>query len=209
VARAQAVRAAPAPAPEPAPPPSFTPKIIVPAAQAVPVLTPAQAQRAFARMADQEDIAFCYPQDGCYSRAHLMAQRLQRLGYQPGKVWAFAHGENLHARTLNDPRGYVEWGWHVAPTLKVRTKEGVRDLVIDPSLFTRPCTVEEWRDSMKKRPDSALPHIWLTQLGEPPMTPRNVRSSGTGYWNGNDPAGNLNEHARGVMRRYQQLHDSR
>jgi hypothetical protein len=127
----------------------------VPPAQSIPVLTPKQAQAAFERMAAQEDIAFTYPQDGCYSRAHLMCQRLRGLGYLPGKVWAFAHGENLHARTINDPRGFIEWNWHVAPTLKVRTRDGLRDMVIDPSLCTRPVTPEQWRDLMKKSPSSA------------------------------------------------------
>jgi hypothetical protein len=200
--------AAPAgPQPQPAAqPPGF---VAVPAAQSIPVLTPKQAQAAFERMAAQEDIAFTYPQDGCYSRAHLMCQRLRALGYLPGKVWAFAHGENLHARTINDPRGFIEWNWHVAPTLKVRTPAGPRDLVIDPSLCTRPVTPEEWRDLMKKSPTSPGPFICLTRLGEPPLTPRGVRSPGSGYWQGADPASSLDEHARDTMRRYQAAADSR
>jgi hypothetical protein len=196
-------RAQPRPAEQP---PGF---VAVPAAQAVPVLTPAQARAAFERMAGQEDIAYTYPQDGCYSRAHLMCQRLRRLGYQPGKVWAFAHGQNLHARTINDPRGFIEWNWHVAPTLQVRTRGGVRAMVIDPSLCTRPVSVEEWRDLMKKSPTSPAPFICETRLGEPPLTPRGVRSPGSGYWHGADPAGGLDEHAHATMRRYQSAADSR
>jgi hypothetical protein len=174
------------------------------------ILTPAQANAAFALMAAQKDIAFTYPQDGCYSRAHLMVHRLQCLGYRPGKVWAFANGARLHARTPHDLRGFIEWGWHVAPTLPVRTADGgVRDLVIDPSLFTRPVTVERWRDSMRKSPTSPLPFTCQTSVGEPPLRPNGSRPPGTGYWNYGDPAGDLDLHAQGVMRRYQSIADAR
>jgi hypothetical protein len=173
------------------------------------VATPEEALRAFRQMAVQQDIAFCYPIDGCYSRAHLMARRLHKLGYRPGKVWAFANGEWLHARTLNDPRGYVEWGWHVAPTLRVRTTDGVQDMVLDPSLCSRPVTLDEWKRTMMSSPTSREPFLCLTRLGEPPCRPRGGRSPGTGYWNGGDPTGDLDAHAHGVMRRYQGLVDGR
>ena len=53
------------------------------------------------------------------------------------------------------------------------------------------------------------PFLYLTRLGEPPCQPRGGRSSGTGYWTGFDPIGDLDAHAHGVMRRYQGLVDSR
>ncbi|MCX7113399.1 MAG: protein-glutamine glutaminase family protein [Proteobacteria bacterium] len=40
----------------------------------------------FNNMALQNDIAFKYPAEGCYARAHLMVQRLQDLGASPSKV---------------------------------------------------------------------------------------------------------------------------
>jgi hypothetical protein len=175
----------------------------------VEVLSWVQAEAAFRCMASQKDIAFNYVPDGCYSRAHLMALRLVRMGYAPGKVWAFANGESLHARTINTPTGYVQWSWHVAPTVPVRTKHGVVDMVIDPSLFPRPVTVWEWKNSMKKSPDSREPFIYQSRLGEPPLTPRMLKAGGTGYWNGDDPRGNIDEHAFRVMRNYQKLVDTR
>src|SRR5437016_2066172 len=151
-ANAQLIRAPKRPAPPVGPsfppPPVFTPtpapapvtpsKPLPPVkpVQIIPVLTQGQADAAFAQIAAYKDIAFTYPIDGCYSRAHLMVERLIQLGFQPSKVWCFAHGESLTARTAHDPRGFISWGWHVAPTLPVRNEDGiVFDMVIDPSLF--------------------------------------------------------------------------
>jgi hypothetical protein len=171
--------------------------------------TPEQARAAFRRMAEADDIAWTHPQDGCYSRAHLMVRRLRDLGYRPGKVWAFASGQNLHARTLHDPQGYIEWWWHVAPTLMVKDGGAIREVVIDPSLFTRPVSLQRWRDSMKKTPTSRDPFICLTRLGEPPLQVGGRRAPGSGYWTSGDPTNGLDAHARDTMKRYQATADAR
>jgi hypothetical protein len=177
----------------------------------VPVLTMDQAERAFALMAAQDDIAFAYVIDGCYSRAHLMVQRLRALGYNPGKVWAFGHGEQLYARTVHDPRGFITWNWHVAPTLPVRDPVygHVVDLVIDPSLFSGPVPVHRWRDAMRRTPRSKEPYIYQSRLGEAPVQADGKRPPGTGYWTSADPGGNLDVHALSTMRRYQAIVDAR
>src|SRR5450759_3370577 len=42
-------------------------------------------------------------------------------GYSPKKAWIDnSYGVLLHGTTKNTPHCYVEWGWHVAPTLWVR-----------------------------------------------------------------------------------------
>src|SRR5262249_2445987 len=92
----------------------------------VQVLSVAQAETAFARMAAQSDIAFHYPNDGCYARAHLMVRRMQSMGIHARKAWTFANGELLHANTPYDEfhRGYVEWMYHVAPVVRVHYARG-------------------------------------------------------------------------------------
>ena len=40
--------------------------------------------------------------------------------------------------------GTVFWSYHVAPTVAVQTPQGVVRMVIDPSLFAGPVTIEEW-----------------------------------------------------------------
>jgi Glutaminase len=113
-------------------------------------LTAAQANDLFREMAAQQSaIPFDYPDDCCYSRAHEMCRQLRARGIPCGKVWNYGSGghehPSLHATTTNHPSGSVTWWYHVAPTVPVQGSDGVvRDMVIDPSLFDHPVTVEEW-----------------------------------------------------------------
>jgi hypothetical protein len=169
------------------------------------VLTPEQAQAVFDVMASRSDIAFRYPTDGCYARAHLMVRHMVSLGYKPAKVWAFSRSkkEPLYARTANHPRGYVTWRWHVAPILRVREAGGKpRWYVIDPSLFTTPVPVARWRGRMKRPGVRHAPRISLTRLGEAPRDRSGKRYPGTGYRPSADPAQGIDAHASLVMRRY-------
>jgi hypothetical protein len=90
-------------------------------------------------------IPFLYPDDGCWARAHEMCRLMIAAGVQPAKVWSSG---SLHAKTRNNPNCFVNWGWHVAPTLCVRTSLFfvVEDRVIDPSLFTAPVSKQTWKD---------------------------------------------------------------
>ena len=92
-------------------------------------------------------IPFLYPDDGCWARAHEMCRLMIAAGVTPAKVWIdYAYPIWLHAATKNHWQCYVEWGWHVAPTLCVRTWFCSRTrYVIDPSLFTGPVTVATWQ----------------------------------------------------------------
>jgi hypothetical protein len=145
------------------------------------VLTPDQANEVFKAMASMQDIAFKYPVDGCHARAYLMIQRMELMRVRAAKVWAFAPpGQTMEFRTPNHPSGRVRWGWHVAPTVRVRFPDGDRDVVIDPSMFDRPATVEYWRDAMRC-PDGISPWISKTRIGEPPIDATGRRCAGTGY----------------------------
>lgn len=94
-------------------------------------------------------IPFLYPDDGCWARAHEMARLMIALGLSPRKVWIQGW---LHTPTRNNPFCFVNWGWHVAPTLCVRRPWswrwwfwGTQKMVIDPSLFTTPVSVSQWK----------------------------------------------------------------
>jgi uncharacterized Zn-binding protein involved in type VI secretion len=157
----------------------------------------------FNNMAAQDDIAFKFPVDGCYARAHLMDQRMQKLGANPGKVWTFASNASdpLWVNTPNHPDGKVEWGYHVAPTIPVQQADGtVKDMVIDPSMFDRPVTVDEWRDAQHDHPT-----VVQTQLGQPPIPSK----GGSGYWPAPDPIEGIDEHARETMEDYKLLEGTR
>jgi hypothetical protein len=91
-------------------------------------------------------IPFLYPDDGCWARAHEMCRLMINMSMSPRKVWIQA-STRLHVNTRNNPNCYVEWGWHVAPTLCVWGPFPFlfRSMVIDPSLFSTPVTKATWK----------------------------------------------------------------
>jgi hypothetical protein len=162
-----------------------------------------QANQAYRLMAAQADIAFRYPADGCYARAHLMIRRLQRRGLYPHRVWTFANGESLYVRTPSHPKGYVQWRYHVAPILRVRLKDNKqRWYVIDPSMFKAPVTIATWKKAQKRPGGHYDPYVTLTRLGQAPVDATKKRLPGTGYWPGPDPKEGPDAHAVKMMRRY-------
>jgi Glutaminase len=120
-------------------------------------ISPKLAQKVFDEMAatscapltvPSPCIPFMYPDDGCWARAHEMCRLMIIRGLSPRKVWIdHSTGHWLTVATKNNPSCHVTWGWHVAPTLLVRTPwfflGQVR--VIDPSLFTGPVTQATWK----------------------------------------------------------------
>lgn len=93
-------------------------------------------------------IPFRYPDDGCWARAHEMCRLMIGMGLSPRKVWIDASSlHRLHVSTKNHPQCFVEWGWHVAPTLCVRGPGFLQTqrMVMDPSLFTTPVTESTWK----------------------------------------------------------------
>jgi hypothetical protein len=169
------------------------------------VVTFEQARYLFSVMANRTDIAYRYPADGCYARAHLMAKHMQSLGYKPAKVWAFSHSkeEPLYAKTSNHPRGYVAWSWHVAPVVQVRETSGKsRWYVIDPSLFHEPVTTVKWKFAMVRPGAKGYPHVTVAKLGHAPVDKLGRRYPGTGYRPTTDPAQGIDGHAFATMRKY-------
>jgi hypothetical protein len=91
-----------------------------------------------------------YPDDGCWGRAHEMCRLMIQMGVSPKKVWIerVAPGY-LHVNTRNNPNCFIEWNWHVAPTICVWHGwwwfSCGQDMVIDPSMFTTPVTKATWK----------------------------------------------------------------
>jgi len=100
-------------------------------------------------------IPFLFPDDGCWARAHEMVRLMLAMGLKPKKVWI--QGWPLHPDTRNNPNCTVTWGWHVAPTLCVRSGWFWfgEQMVIDPSLFTTPVSKAAWKN-VQKNPNATL-----------------------------------------------------
>ncbi|MEO5844498.1 MAG: protein-glutamine glutaminase family protein [Caldimonas sp.] len=105
-------------------------------------------------------IPFMYPDDGCWGRAHEMCRLMVAMGLEPKKVWIDAVGTQLKADTRNNPSCFVQWNWHVAPTLCVRRwyiffLPWAEQRVIDPSLFTTPVSKAAWK-GIQNNPNATL-----------------------------------------------------
>jgi hypothetical protein len=107
-------------------------------------------------------IAFLYPDDGCWVRAHAMCRLLIERGLTPRKIWNEAYfPEYLQVNTRNNPDCIVWWGFHVAPTLVFRGSMRswppgqTLPMVMDPSLFAMPVSVATWKD-VQGNPGSTL-----------------------------------------------------
>lgn len=107
-------------------------------------ITMAKAKELFKKAKGMQDIAWGFKKDGCYARAHLMARRFEAEGVRVDKVWING--------TLYIPGTDLEWNFHVAPVVYVKDKnDQIQKIVIDPSLFDSPVTVEEWDKKIAKK----------------------------------------------------------
>jgi hypothetical protein len=132
-------------------------------------LTPAQAQQVFTAMAGTTCnpltvpppcIPFLYPDDGCWARAHEMCRLMVNMGLPPRKVWIdHSYGVLLQVSTKNNPNCYVEWGWHVAPTLCVRGPSFWHGGGTDPTYSASNQILAQYRLDLLNRSN---------QLGPPP-----------------------------------------
>jgi hypothetical protein len=174
-------------------------------------VTEAEARRLFAEMAslgfwttsDQRaPVPYHHPPDGCYARAHLMADRMTEMGYASQKIFAVSGAGNLEVRTdfagdifetgqtpVSDPAcaggefgsqtaPVVRWWYHVAPIIHVRNAQGALiEMVIDPSTANGPITIDQWtanmsHDAFTRTPLGDVRSVLEKNLGSFPSTTR-------------------------------------
>jgi len=102
------------------------------------ILTIEEAEHIFQEMANQKDIPFEYKRDGCFAKAHVIADRMEKMGIYSEKVWIFGD--------LEAPGEIVyRWGFHVAPVIWVKTNNDLLERrIIDPALAKRILSIDEW-----------------------------------------------------------------
>lgn len=118
------------------------------------VLTEKQLQSLFQELASVPDIPYEFSEDGCYARAHLMADILAGKGVKSMKIFSMAnssdHSKRLSIKTANNPGGMEKWVYHVAPVVAVELTSPnggtyIEYRVMDPSLNSKhPMTPEDW-----------------------------------------------------------------
>jgi hypothetical protein len=124
-------------------------------------------------------IPFLFPDNGCWARAHEMCRLMIAAGAKPQKVWIQGI---LHTLTKNNPNCFVNWGWHVAPTLCVRKSWwpwSTETQVIDPALFTTPVSQATWKGvqgdpNATLTPSSADIYYLWTNSTDPTYTQTNA-----------------------------------
>ncbi|MBY0515902.1 MAG: hypothetical protein K2P81_03265 [Bacteriovoracaceae bacterium] len=110
------------------------------------IVTPERALELFNKLASNPEIPFGYAKDGCFARAHKMALLLDEEKIVSGK--AFVQGR-FYAQTMAGP---AFWRYHVAPMVLVDNGGVLEPLILDPSMFPRPVSYNEWKGGMKKSP---------------------------------------------------------
>lgn len=107
-----------------------------------------RALEIFDEIAAMGNIAFGFPDEGCFSRAHLMVRTMYEMGLTPKKAWAFEpENGDLLVKLANGKQ--ITWWSHVAAALPVEMPDGkVVDLVFDPSMFDGPVTLQQWGKAM-------------------------------------------------------------
>lgn len=93
-------------------------------------------------------IPFQYPVDGCYARAEAMVRLMDQWEVPSQKLFAVAAGNSqLRVQTPYGPDCFyssvpsVTWSYHVAPIV---TLENGTNLVLDPSVASKPLKIHEW-----------------------------------------------------------------
>ncbi len=98
----------------------------------------------FSNVSDYEYINFDYAKDGCYARAHEMTRVIKKwyphFQYKVYKIWAYSSTTSLRTKSSNGC--CLTWRYHVAPVLRCSTD--LKWYVIDPSLSSKPLSVDEW-----------------------------------------------------------------
>lgn len=90
----------------------------------------------------QPCIPFNYAVDGCFARAHKMRYIIeQKYGYCSEKVFSFGY---LNVLATLSGGCCINWWYHVAPIVRVKTLRGTALYVIDPSMFTQPVSLSTW-----------------------------------------------------------------
>jgi hypothetical protein len=125
-------------------------------------------------------IPFHFPPDGCWGRAQIMANLLTEKGYASEKVFAVSQKQQagggpttpgLNVATNFGPdaapggQAGVQWWYHVAPIIQVRSPEGrISRMVMDPSMASGPITVAAWTGMMAPEQFHEVPLAGVQQM---------------------------------------------
>ncbi len=121
------------------------------------VLSSDEAMEIFQALKDDEENSFDSPLDACFARAHRMAQVMDERDIISGK--AFVEGELF----VDTKFGELGWSYHAASLVMVKHKGVLTPTIMDPTLFDRPVSYEEWKKLLIQKPKSKLKSEYFTK----------------------------------------------
>ena len=93
-------------------------------------------------------ITFQYCEDGCYARAHKMCYVINnRYHYFTRKVFSFAYHDPPYSLCVKAEKWggcCINWWYHVAPLVNIKTSAGTKAYVFDPAMFDEPVLLATW-----------------------------------------------------------------
>jgi len=93
-------------------------------------------------------ISFQYCEDGCYARAHKMCFILNnKYHYATHKVFSFAYPDGPNSLCVKGEKWggcCINWWYHVAPLVNIKTPTGTKAYVFDPAMFDQPVLLATW-----------------------------------------------------------------
>ena len=138
-------------------------------------------------------ITFQYCEDGCYARAHKMCWIINnKYHYGTQKVFSFANDaanvDELCVKAEKWNGCCINWWYHVAPLVTIKTTTGPKAYVFDPAMFDQPVLLSTWLHAQENPacvPSGDVPHV--TMINIQPTTA--YSPSGTsGYYFDTDPS---------------------
>ncbi|MFT4155283.1 protein-glutamine glutaminase family protein [Parafilimonas sp.] len=110
---------------------------------------------AFSDIAALLQAEYNFPQGGCQQRAHISSLILdKKFKIQHAKIWLFAAATTAPGNTtmleIKDKNRFalgnkIQWGYHVAPVVKIKKNNAAGLYVIDPALNkSMPIKIEKW-----------------------------------------------------------------
>jgi hypothetical protein len=93
-------------------------------------------------------ITFQYCEDGCYARAHKMCYIINnKYHYATHKIFSFAYPDGPYTLSVKAEKWggcCINWWYHVAPLVNIKTATGTQAFVIDPAMFDQPVLLATW-----------------------------------------------------------------
>jgi hypothetical protein len=112
-------------------------------------------------------IPFQYAYDGCYARAHKMCYVLNNTyHYDTHKIFSFANAGSdvLSVQAQKWGGCCVNWWYHVAPLVNIKTPAGVKAYVFDPAMFNQPVLLSVWLHAQENPVCAGTPHVSMINL---------------------------------------------